>query len=204
MLPITLDPLRRRNGVSRVAVPFVSICPIPLCSLLLTTDRFYCSNFGPNTTTFVIPGEIYPTEVRATCHGLSAASGKLGAATGAYFFPLLLGPQGALNPTPQGMKNAMFMCSFVAFLGVLVTWFLTPNYDSQKLEDEVYLALDFACLRPPEDVMAAYGSKNALSAMNSTNDMMMQVVHSAHDYGLESVSGGGGGGGSGESGSAKV
>jgi len=35
------------------------------------------SNFGPNTTTFVIPGEIFPAEVRATCHGLSAACGKL-------------------------------------------------------------------------------------------------------------------------------
>lgn len=36
------------------------------------------SNFGPNTTTFIIPGEIFPPEVKATCHGLSAASGKLG------------------------------------------------------------------------------------------------------------------------------
>lgn len=38
----------------------------------------HTSNFGPNATTFVIPGEIYPPEVKATCHGLSAASGKLG------------------------------------------------------------------------------------------------------------------------------
>ena len=35
------------------------------------------SNFGPNTTTFVIPGEIYPPEVKATCHGISAAFGKV-------------------------------------------------------------------------------------------------------------------------------
>jgi hypothetical protein len=28
--------------------------------------------------TFVIPGEIFPAEVKATCHGFSAACGKLG------------------------------------------------------------------------------------------------------------------------------
>ena len=36
-------------------------------------------NFGPNTTTFIIPGELFPTRYRSTCHGLSAASGKVGA-----------------------------------------------------------------------------------------------------------------------------
>lgn len=36
-------------------------------------------NFGPNTTTFVIPGEAFPTRYRSTAHGISAASGKLGA-----------------------------------------------------------------------------------------------------------------------------
>ena len=68
--------------------------------LLLYSLTFLFSNFGPNTTTFVIPGEIYPAEVRATCHGISAASGKAGAAAGAFFFPLILGPGGAANPTP--------------------------------------------------------------------------------------------------------
>ena len=36
-------------------------------------------NFGPNTTTFIIPGECFPTRYRSTAHGLSAASGKIGA-----------------------------------------------------------------------------------------------------------------------------
>lgn len=43
-------------------------------------------DFGPNTTTFIIPAEIYPTDVRATCHGISAAFGKAGAAVGAAGF----------------------------------------------------------------------------------------------------------------------
>eukprot|EP00928_Gymnodinium_smaydae_P063750 TRINITY_DN47249_c0_g1_i1.p1 TRINITY_DN47249_c0_g1~~TRINITY_DN47249_c0_g1_i1.p1 ORF type:complete len:477 (-),score=105.73 TRINITY_DN47249_c0_g1_i1:37-1467(-) len=47
---------------------------------------FLFSNFGPNTTTFVIPAEVYPTRIRATCHGLSAAAGKLGAVLGVAAF----------------------------------------------------------------------------------------------------------------------
>lgn len=36
-------------------------------------------NFGPNTTTFIVPGEVFPTRYRSTAHGISAASGKIGA-----------------------------------------------------------------------------------------------------------------------------
>ncbi|KAH9822790.1 Repressible high-affinity phosphate permease [Teratosphaeria destructans] len=36
-------------------------------------------NFGPNATTFIVPGECFPTRYRSTSHGLSAAAGKLGA-----------------------------------------------------------------------------------------------------------------------------
>ncbi|KAF9470941.1 phosphate permease [Pholiota conissans] len=39
----------------------------------------FFQNFGPNTTTFIIPGGVFPTRYRSTAHGISAASGKLGA-----------------------------------------------------------------------------------------------------------------------------
>ncbi|KAG6878356.1 hypothetical protein C0993_008114 [Termitomyces sp. T159_Od127] len=39
----------------------------------------FFQNFGPNTTTFTVPGEAFPTRYRSTAHGISAASGKLGA-----------------------------------------------------------------------------------------------------------------------------
>ena len=39
----------------------------------------FFQNFGPNVTTFVIPGEIFPTRYRSTANGIAAASGKLGA-----------------------------------------------------------------------------------------------------------------------------
>ena len=47
-------------------------------TLLYCLANFF-QNFGPNTTTFVIPGEVFPTRYLSTAHGISAASGKLGA-----------------------------------------------------------------------------------------------------------------------------
>jgi PHS family inorganic phosphate transporter-like MFS transporter len=34
-------------------------------------------NFGPNSTTFIVPGECFPTRYRSTSHGISAAAGKV-------------------------------------------------------------------------------------------------------------------------------
>ncbi|RPD61057.1 phosphate transporter [Lentinus tigrinus ALCF2SS1-7] len=39
----------------------------------------YFSNFGPNSTVGVVPGESFPTRYRSTAFGIAAASGKLGA-----------------------------------------------------------------------------------------------------------------------------
>lgn len=46
-------------------------------------------NFGPNMTTFVIPSEVFPTRFRTTAHGISAASGKLGAIIAAHTFSVI-------------------------------------------------------------------------------------------------------------------
>ncbi|MEX0768053.1 MAG: MFS transporter [Microthrixaceae bacterium] len=48
-----------------------------------------CMNAGPNSTTFLLPAEVFPTRVRATGHGLATAAGKTGAAVGVFFFPIL-------------------------------------------------------------------------------------------------------------------
>lgn len=54
---------------------------------------YLCSSFfgqmGPNATTFLIPAEIFPTQMRTFCHGVSAASGKLGALVAAISFNYL-------------------------------------------------------------------------------------------------------------------
>jgi PHS family inorganic phosphate transporter-like MFS transporter len=54
--------------------------------VVLYSFTFFFANFGPNSTTFVVPAEIFPARLRSTCHGLSAAAGKAGAIIGAFGF----------------------------------------------------------------------------------------------------------------------
>lgn len=82
------------------------------------------------------------------------------------------------------MQNAMYMCSFVAVLGLATTHFLTPAYDSSKLEEECYLELDYACLRPSAEQLKTF-DRGGMSTSQSENEMMQIVVHSAHDYAIE-------------------
>lgn len=46
----------------------------------------FFNQFGPNSVTFLVAAEVYPTPIRATAHGFSAACGKLGALTAAVLY----------------------------------------------------------------------------------------------------------------------
>jgi MFS transporter, PHS family, inorganic phosphate transporter len=86
---------------------------------------FFFINFGPNTTTFLIPAEIYPTNIRARAHGISAAIGKMGAFVGAFFLPPLL--------HSYGLSFIFMMMAFVSFAGMLCT-LLIPEMKGVALE----------------------------------------------------------------------
>jgi MFS family permease len=47
-------------------------------------------NAGPNATTYALPAEVFPGEVRAAGHGFAAACAKFGAAIGVFLFPILV------------------------------------------------------------------------------------------------------------------
>lgn len=49
----------------------------------------FFGQFGPNATTWLLPGEVFPTDIRATCHGISAATGKVGALIAGIWFAYL-------------------------------------------------------------------------------------------------------------------
>lgn len=58
--------------------------------LVLYVVGQFIFNAGPNTTTFIVAGECFPTRYRSTAHGISAAMGKLGAVVAqAISIPLL-------------------------------------------------------------------------------------------------------------------
>ncbi|KAI0255076.1 phosphate permease [Lactifluus subvellereus] len=62
-----------------------SVGKTKLLMFLYCLANFF-QNFGPNVTTFVIPGEVFPTRYRSTGHGFSAACGKLGAIVAQIIF----------------------------------------------------------------------------------------------------------------------
>lgn len=77
---------------------------------------FFFVNFGPNSTTFLIPSEIYPTSLRARAHGISAALGKVGAFVGAFILPHVL--------ETKGLRYTMGLLSVVCLMGIVSTFFI--------------------------------------------------------------------------------
>ncbi|KAF6154802.1 hypothetical protein GIB67_032414 [Kingdonia uniflora] len=100
---------------------------------------FFFANFGPNSTTFVVPAEIFPARLRSTCHGISAAAGKAGAIVGAFGFLYLAQPKDKTKtdagyPPGIGVKNSLIALGVINFLGVIFT-FLVPESKGRSLED---------------------------------------------------------------------
>nr|CAD1835798.1 unnamed protein product [Ananas comosus var. bracteatus] len=99
--------------------------------LVMYAFTFFFANFGPNSTTFIVPAEIFPARLRSTCHGISAAAGKAGAIVGAFGFLYAAQNQDkALDdpgyPAGIGVRNSLFVLAGISFLGLLFT-FLVPS-----------------------------------------------------------------------------
>lgn len=54
--------------------------------IVLFILTFFFASFGPLTTTYIIPAEIFPTRWRGTGYGIAAAFGTLGSITGVFGF----------------------------------------------------------------------------------------------------------------------
>ncbi|KAM3248634.1 inorganic phosphate transporter 1-4-like [Capsicum annuum] len=108
--------------------------------VVLYSLTFFFANFGPNTTTFFVPAEIFPARLQSTCHGISAAFGKLGAMVGAFGFLYLAQPQDKTKadagyPAGIGVSNSLFVLVVVNLLGTLCT-FLVPESKGKSLEEK--------------------------------------------------------------------
>ncbi|KAJ5130073.1 uncharacterized protein N7515_006112 [Penicillium bovifimosum] len=102
-----------------------------LLALYVVAQFFF--NFGPNATTFIVPGECFPTRYRSTCHGISAASGKVGAIIAQCVFGPLV-HRGAKKPDESPWLNhVMQIFSLFMLCGFFTTW-LIPETKRQTLE----------------------------------------------------------------------
>ncbi|KUL90275.1 hypothetical protein ZTR_01977 [Talaromyces verruculosus] len=85
-------------------------------------------NFGPNATTYMLPAELFPTRYRATCHGISAASGKLGSILVELFtvYYNIGSTSTAISSTVRyGWILVVFSAAMI--VGSIVTHFLIPS-----------------------------------------------------------------------------
>jgi PHS family inorganic phosphate transporter-like MFS transporter len=131
-----MDRIGRRRiqwqGFLVMAAAFATIWLVP--GVVKTTAAFvalfavsyFFIEFGPNVTTFVYPSEIFPTAVRGTADGASAAAGKLGAFLGALLVPHLL--------ASLGVSGVMGIMAVVSAVGVLLTLVALPEPKGQTLE----------------------------------------------------------------------
>ncbi len=94
--------------------------------LILFCISYFFAEFGPNTTTFVLSAEVYPTRARSTGHGISAGIAKIGAFIGVYLFPII--------KTDLGINGALRLSFGMAVIGLLLT-LLIPEPSQKSLEE---------------------------------------------------------------------
>ncbi|KAK1677314.1 hypothetical protein QYE76_038162 [Lolium multiflorum] len=85
---------------------------------------FFFANFGPNTTTFILPAEIFPARMRSTCHGISGAVGKVGAILGVLAFSFM----------GTHFKALLFVIVGCNLVGIMFT-LLLPETKGKSLEE---------------------------------------------------------------------
>ncbi|TAQ85275.1 hypothetical protein B7494_g6408 [Chlorociboria aeruginascens] len=93
-----------------------------LCQLLF--------NLGPNTLTFIIPAEIFPTRYRGTCHGISAAAGKLGSVVVQAFLPST-----HIDTDNHSLSWILIGFAFAMALGAVVAWAWIPEVQNVRGSD---------------------------------------------------------------------
>ncbi len=70
-------------------------------------------NLGPNATTYLLPVEVFPTQLRGTGHGFAAACGKMGAVIGVFLLPL--------SAHSIGLSSTLILVGILCLIGSIVT-----------------------------------------------------------------------------------
>jgi len=86
----------------------------------------FFNQFGPNATTWLVAGEMFPTDIRAGYHGFAACMGKLGAIIASLWISYI----------PADNQKAIFLISAIWGIGgAFVTWILLPETAGLDMEE---------------------------------------------------------------------
>jgi MFS family permease len=84
----------------------------------------FFNQFGPNSTTFLVAAEVFPTPVRASAHGFSAAVGKLGALTAAVLYNYI------------DTQTKFYVVPWFGLAGMILTFFFLPDTTGLDLKEQ--------------------------------------------------------------------
>lgn len=96
--------------------------------LIIYGLSYFFVEFGPNTTTFIYPPEVFPVSVRGLGSGLSAAGGKIGAFMGTSVDAFLFASQG-------GIGKVMLVSTVLSVIGLFLTLLILPETKQKDLEE---------------------------------------------------------------------
>ena len=122
----------QKIGFGVLAVCFLVLAAVPRFTTMVVPFvaifglSYFFTEFGPNTTTFVLPSEVFPVEMRTTGHGIAAGVGKLGAFAGVFLVPQL--------QKSVGLRGMLVVAGISAVIGLAVTNLL-PEPSQVSLDD---------------------------------------------------------------------
>ena len=93
---------------------------------------FFFSSFGPNSTAFIVPAELFPARLRSTCHGISGAAGKAGAMIGVFW--LFYASQ-----SKNRIHYTLIVLGVASLMGCLFTLLIPETMGRSLEENEVQL-----------------------------------------------------------------
>jgi len=99
--------------------------------LIIYGLTYFFSNFGPNSTTFILPAESFPFQVRSSLNGFCAAMGKLGATVGSACFKPIV--------NSAGTDVAFFLCAGCSLLGVAITLLCVEDRRGRNMAGESFV-----------------------------------------------------------------
>ncbi|KAF9151118.1 phosphate transporter [Linnemannia schmuckeri] len=108
---------------------------VPLFITTFTLSQFF-SNLT-SSTPFVIPGEMFPTRVRTTAHGISAGFGKVGAVLATLMFNRLVEMDSPLSDLSKGTTVGAVFGVVVMTVGFLMVVFVFPRGTRRLLSSKL-------------------------------------------------------------------
>ncbi|EGS23666.1 uncharacterized protein CTHT_0003630 [Thermochaetoides thermophila DSM 1495] len=84
----------------------------------------FFNQFGPNSVTFLVAGEVFPTPIRASAHGFSACIGKSGALLASVLYNYI------------DTQTKFHVVPWFGLAGMILTWLFLPDTTGLDLKEQ--------------------------------------------------------------------